>query len=139
MAKVIAVKKQLKRICSTLQLSLSHCNNSDSIRWTQLFVSNLSLWKLSGCVCCMASSWMLFNMYKMVAIKLLVTVTIVELLLWWYSCQHINKYTYILHLVCFHADHIQNFYCILILFILQSVTWGAVAIVTVIMFMYFYY
>lgn len=74
---------------------------------------------------------MLLVMYKMVAIKLLVAVSMVDLLLWWYSCQHINKYIYILHLVCFHANHIQSFCCILILFILQSVTWGNVAIVTV--------
>lgn len=34
MKKVMAVRKQLKQICSSnLQLSFCHCDNSDSIRW----------------------------------------------------------------------------------------------------------
>ena len=45
---------------------------------------------------------------------------------WYCSCQHVNMYIYILHHVCFHADHIQSSCYILILSILQNVTWGMI-------------
>lgn len=51
MVKVIAVRKQLKHICSSLQLSFCHCDNSDTIRLCVLygFFMNVAQHVQDGC------------------------------------------------------------------------------------------